>query len=488
MTNTSHIRLNAAQRIELKRLVREAFKIGVSGDQEEAIRIALGARQGDAIPNVSAISKDGLLSIAAILGIAVPDAQVSAAQAFDDDLDDEQGSLPVLDEKPQASQAKASQSAPAPVLDVEATIQDVLAPLGKGDFAAFQSKVRDLATKAATPIEVVRTETIIEERVVHVNVPAPPPGCAPAHMPTRTASKPAKDVFPGLSGPIGALPTSLWDAPDAPQVDDSYIWPDSTGAILSQLRRGRNVMLVGPAGTGKTSFAYQLAARTRRPLVVINCHEQTDAPTLTGMTVPRNGGEWQDGQLTAAIRRPGTVILVDEPSIARPGALFVLQSVLQDRVLYIEETGERVPVADGVVFLLADNTGGVGDLSGAYEGTRRLNRASLDRMGITVPFDYMPEADEVKALAARAKCKPALATLAVRYAAKTRLDTTQGRLTHALGLRRLIAWCELVTDGIAPGQAYTLAIDTTAPHDDREVLRQLYRTSINEAEAVKAAR
>jgi cobaltochelatase CobS len=485
MTNTSHIRLNAGQRIELKRLVREAFRIGVSSDQMEAISHALGVTMNQPLPNVSAISKDGLLSIAAILGITIPDAQVSAAQAFDDDLDDEQGSLPVLDTAPQA---KTSQPAPRPVLDVEATIQDVLAPLGKGDFASFQTKVRDLATKAATPIEVVRTETVIEEKTVYVNVPAPPPGCGPSHIPTRTATKPAKDVFPGLTGPIATLPTTIWDAPDAPHVDDSYIWPASTGAILSQLRRGRNVMLVGPAGTGKTSFAYQLAARTKRPLVVVNCHEQTDAPTLTGMTVPRNGGEWQDGQLTAAIRRPGTVILVDEPSIARPGALFVLQSVLQDRVLYIEETGERVPVADGVVFLLADNTGGVGDQTGAYEGTRRLNRASLDRMGITVPFDYMPEADEVKALAARAKCKPALATLAVRYAAKTRMDTAQGRLTHALGLRRLIAWCELVTDGIDPAEAYTLAIDTTAPHDDREVLRQLYRTSVNEGEAMTASR
>jgi cobaltochelatase CobS len=263
-----------------------------------------------------------------------------------------------------------------------------------------------------------------------------------------------------VKGALGKRETALWDGshPNTPRINPEYVWPQpQTATILSQISRGRNVLLFGPAGTGKTELAQQIAARTGRPFALISCDNGTDAATLVGMTVPDAAGgvSWQDGQLTRAIRTPGCVICLDEPSVARPGALFVLQNVLANRVLYVSETGARIPVASGVIFLATDNTNGTG--GGARKGytdTNRLNAAFLDRFGVRVKIDYLPKASEIAVLVAYTGCTPELADLLVTGAAVTRAAADDQTLSHGIGLRRLLSWAELLTDGIDPETAF----------------------------------
>jgi cobaltochelatase CobS len=444
------VRLSAGQRDELKKALRNHPAIVAAGIQVKGL-------------------KSEMLALAERFNVTIPDAPTAAEVFSDDD-----------DEAPAAEDMDAELE---PTEDPAALVRAVLAPMGAGDLQSFQEALSALAKRAVTPRVVTKTVTKT------VTVRAAAPVTCTGHVPTVTGTGTAGQVI-GIKGAHGRLPLTLWDAPDAPPVDPHYIWPETTGAILTQLRRGRNVMLTGPAGTGKSSFAEQLAARTGRPFARISCHEQTDAATLTGMTVPAKSGgvQWQDGQLTAAIRRPGTIVLVDEPSVARPGAMFVLQAVMDGaRTLSIEETGERVPVADGVAIILADNTAGTGDDTGAYEGTRRMNRATLDRCGITAQIGYLPPDAERDVLVARTGCTPGIAALAVAYATETRSAAGTGKLTIGLGLRRLMAWCELVTDGVPHGEAFDLSVWATSAADDRETLRQLYRAHVSEA-AVKGAR
>jgi MoxR-like ATPase len=207
------------------------------------------------------------------------------------------------------------------------------------------------------------------------------------------------------------------------------------------------------------------------------------------MTVPsKEGGTvWQDGQLTAAIRVPGAVILVDEPSVARPGALFVLQAVLDgDRRLHIAETGEVVPVAPDVIFMLADNTNGTGDMSGQYEATRRLNRATLDRSSIHVPFQYLTPAEEANVIATKSGLSKRAAAILAKFAALTRAKAASGEVSHGVGLRRLLAMGELLADGAEPTVAFQLAVIESAPYDDKEPLRQFWTGSVD-ANALAAA-
>lgn len=429
-----------------------------------------------------------------------------AAEDFRQELEAEAQASALEGDAPVSSNAPDTAPNATPVEAPEDAVRRIQGLLGQGNFDGFRAAISELAKAAAKPPrEVVRTVEkrveVAREIVRREIVVQPPEGSQAAVLGLPKVSgvvsladawKGAKKIAPKSWAALGQrVQVELWDAPDAPAVDLDYIWPASTPAIMSQIGRQRNVMLTGPAGTGKTTLIEQIAARTGRPYVCIQCNDRTDAPDLVGMPVPgpanQGGAGWQDGQLTAAIRRPGTIIAIEEPSIARPGALFAFQSVMDGRrALFIAETGERVPVAPGVVFVLADNTGGVGDPTGAYEGTRRLNRATLDRVGATVRVGYMPEASEIAALVSRTGCTAELAALAVQYANATRASYDQGALTHGVGLRRLMAWAELVTDGVPHADAYAMAIDETAAPDDREKLREIYRCGVSDS-AVSAA-
>ena len=353
---------------------------------------------------------------------------------------------------------------------IEAEVQTIRGLIMTGGFATLDDKLRALVTEARKPAVTVE---IVREVQVDTT-----PGGRPIHCAKPTGTSEAwHDLF-GVTGTMAGRTTAIWDGthPDTPKVNDRYLWPHpQTETALSQLARGRNVMLYGPAGTGKTEWAQQLAARTGRPFALISCDTGTDASTLVGMTVPDASGgvTWQDGQLTRAIQTPGCVVCLDEPSVARPGALFVMQNVLANRMLFIAETGRRVCVAPGVLFLTTDNTNGTG--GGARKGytdTNRLNAAFLDRFGVRVRVDYLPADREADVICAYTGCTPELAKLLVSAATVTRAAADNQQLSHGIGLRRLLAWSELLQDGIDAEYAFQSAVLNCAAEQDVETLRE----------------
>jgi cobaltochelatase CobS len=370
--------------------------------------------------------------------------------------------------------------------DVEAEVQTIRSLIMTGGFATLDDRLRQLVTEARKPAITVE---VVREVQVQVDVV---PGARPIHAAKTTGTSEAWHHLFGVTGTMGARTTAIWDGthPDTPKVNDRYLWPHpQTETALSQLARGRNVMLYGPAGTGKTEWAQQLAARTGRPFALISCDTGTDASTLVGMTVPDASGgvTWQDGQLTRAIQTPGCVVCLDEPSVARPGALFVMQNVLANRMLFIAETGRRVNVASGVLFLTTDNTNGTG--GGARKGytdTNRLNAAFLDRFGVRVRVDYLPADREADVICAYTGCTPELANLLVSAATVTRAAADNQQLSHGIGLRRLLAWSELLQDGIDAEYAFQSAVLNCAAEQDVETLREQCLLAYDRANVTRA--
>ncbi len=354
---------------------------------------------------------------------------------------------------------------------VEAEVQTIRSLIVTGGFSALDERLRELVTEARKPP--VTVEVMVPGPTVEVAPPGPG-----VHVAKLTGKSATWRALFGVSGALGKRETQIWDGshPNTPRVNDRYLWPHpQTETALTQVARGRNVMLYGPAGPGKTEWAQQLAARTGRPFALISCDNGTDAATLVGMTVPDAAGgvTWQDGQLTRAIKTPGCVVCLDEPSVARPGALFVMQNVLANRVLFIAETGARVPVASGVVFIATDNTNGTG--GGArrgYTDTNRLNAAFLDRFGVRVKVDYLPADREADVIVGYTGCTRELAQLLVNAATLTRAAADSQTLSHGIGLRRLLSWAELLMDGIGPEDAFCSAVLNCASEQDMETLRE----------------
>jgi hypothetical protein len=69
-------------------------------------------------------------------------------------------------------------------------------------------------------------------------------------------------------------------------------------------------------------------------------------------------------------------------------------------------------------------------------------------------------------------CTPALAELLISAAATTRAAAEGQQLTAGIGLRRLLSWAELLTDGIDAEDAFHAAVLNCASEQDVETLRQ----------------
>jgi nitric oxide reductase NorQ protein len=458
MMSTPRVSLSPTARTLLRQRLREP------GDGATKLLIQQAVEGSYGKHSISDLANGEILELAQRFNIAMPTAQEIAdyvpRRGAGANQDDDQGE-PAQDLAPvvQAVQAQAEVTEPDPI---EAEVSAVLQPLGAGDFPTFQALLLDLATRANKPAEVIQVQGATRALVG-----------ARKKIGTKTAAN------LGLAmGNVSKRDLPVYDAPGV--IDPHFVWHKDTPAALAAIARGRNLFLTGPMGSGKTTWAEQLAAHLGRDFVRISCDDQTEAAQLVGMTLGKDeqhAGVWQDGQLTKAIRRPGTVILLDEPSVARPGALFVMQSVLDgDRTLHIAETGEAVRVADDVIFVAADNTNGTGDASGQYEGTRVLNRAFLDRFAMVIQFDYLAPADEALLLTNRTGCDPALANQLCKVAALTRTKADNGHLSHGLGLRRLVSLAESMTDGMAPVAAFQASVINAVPFDDREALRQIWST------------
>lgn len=418
-----------------------------------------GCAVADQVAVASSLGGPGMAQVL-IQPVAVPG--VTAAST---DADDEDMTVPEDDGSTVDGSAMTDPDAEARA-KAEAEFAAITALMGKGDFAGYKQRIMEMVQEANRP-------AAAPPRIQYVHTGPVPEGSS-----ALLRDKPLSETNVPVVGKLdaGKIILPLYDAADAPVMDPDYVWPEMSGEAFAAFMDLGHVFLHGPAGTGKTTFAEQVAAHFGRQFIRVSCDDQTEAATLCGMTVPDGAGgvKWQDGQLAQAIRKPGAVVLIDEPTVARAGALYVLQAVLDKRKLHIQETGEVIHVAPDVIFIAADNTNGTGDTTGQYEGTRILSRALLDRFDIHVPVSYLPVDKEARALMARTGCSKKLALDVCKFANFTRIKSESGDLSHGLGFRRLMALTRQIQRGVEPVRAFQLAVIETAPHDDKEALRQMW--------------
>jgi len=250
--------------------------------------------------------------------------------------------------------------------------------------------------------------------------------------------------------------------------------------LATAVERGTNVWFTGPSGTGKSTIAKQFCATVGRPFVRIGMTDQTEINDLVGGMAMVNGSTvWQDGALTRAMRQPGTVILIDELTFARAGVQAIIQNVADEhRMLTIDATGEVVKAADGVVFVVADNTAGAGDEGGLYAGTNVSNVACVNRFGRMVLVDYLSAQREAEAVANHTACPIAAARHLADFVAQARrLPALQGVI---ISIRQMVAFVQCCQDGLTSKDAFNVAISSRMPATERAALETLATLSWSE--------
>jgi nitric oxide reductase NorQ protein len=325
-------------------------------------------------------------------------------------------------------------------------------------------------------------------RVIVRNVGHAAPG-SPGVVDVRPVSRPAVWNTFGLRKGGQASPwrralenpCNVCNYSQAPRVDHDYVWDPKVLAKLAACdSQGLYPWIYGPAGTGKTESIEQYAARLRRPFFRLALNRNSEPVDIVGQMVPSKGGDmrWADGMLLRAIRVPYAIVLIDEPSLLRPGSLAAFQTILDTRRLQVQATGEEIEVAQGVFVVAADNTAGAGDPTERYIDTAPMNAAFMSRFALKIPYDYLPAKQEAAMLSRRSGLPVSATTIMVDYAGLTRAKATAGELTMAVGTRELISWARAVKAGLPSAMVFDDAVINGAVPEDREMLIGLATTSL----------
>ncbi|BCO26882.1 denitrification regulatory protein NirQ [Rhodoferax lithotrophicus] len=223
------------------------------------------------------------------------------------------------------------------------------------------------------------------------------------------------------------------------------------------------LLIKGPTGCGKTRFVEHMAARLKRPLVTVSCHDDLSAADLVGRFLIGNGStHWSDGPLARAVRM-GAICYLDEVVEARKDTTVVLHPLADDRrILPIERTGEELAAPPEFMLVISYNPGYQNLLKGLKPSTRQrfvslsMNYPSSQvEVGIVQNEAGISEA-QAKQLVQLAKALRALTEHDLEETASTRLLVSAGRLMASglpLQLACQAAIIDALTDDLATAQA-----------------------------------
>jgi len=245
--------------------------------------------------------------------------------------------------------------------------------------------------------------------------------------------------------------------------------------------RGKNIMMTGPAGCGKTMAAKSLVNSLDRPDYYFNLGATQDPrSTLIGNTHfdSKKGTYFSESHFVKAIQTPNAVILLDELSRAHPDAWNILMTVLDygQRYLRLDEASgsETIKVADGVTFVATANIGN------EYTSTRVMDKALMDRFTI-VEMDVLTEQDEATLLGYMfPSVDEVLLGNVAKIATLTRTESNSdtARITSGISTRTTVELCGLLYDGFSLEESAEVSIypqyDSTGGVDsERTFVKQI---------------
>lgn len=230
--------------------------------------------------------------------------------------------------------------------------------------------------------------------------------------------------------------------------------------LVRTILRGKNLMITGPGGCGKTFAVMTVAKALGRELFRFNLGATQDPrSTLIGNThFDKNSGTYfRQSEFINAIQTPNAVILLDELSRAHPEAWNIMMSVIDytQRYLRLDESPDTpvINVAEGVTFIATANIGI------EYTATRVLDRALTDRF-LMLEMDLLTRDEQLKFLNSHYPSDTAtnsiLASIYDSIVNESRLDNS--KISTYFSTRMVLEAAALIHDGFTIGEAAEICI------------------------------
>tara|TARA_R110000851_G_scaffold2490_9_gene9889 strand:+ start:242 stop:1414 length:1173 start_codon:yes stop_codon:yes gene_type:complete len=269
------------------------------------------------------------------------------------------------------------------------------------------------------------------------------------------------------------------------------------GLIMKELKwkylirsavRGKNIMMTGQAGCGKTLAAKALVNALDRPEFYFNLGATQDPrSTLIGNVHYNkvNGTYFSESLFVKAIQTENAVILLDELTRAHPDAWNILMPVLDQGQRYLrldEADGQQtINVANGVTFVATANIGN------EYTATRQLDKALMDRFTV-IEMDLLNQEEELGLLKYMfPTVEESMLSNVSNITSLTRIEaeSENARITSGVSTRTSVEIAGLMFDGFSLIEAADITIypqyDSTGGVDsERTFVKQIVQKFVSD--------
>ena len=234
------------------------------------------------------------------------------------------------------------------------------------------------------------------------------------------------------------------------KVKVKYRIPKYSKHIQKLIENGKPILLVGPAGSGKTKLFYEIARKSKKQIYRVNFDGGMTPDAFLGgirlRTIKNDDGTtiqetyFQEGPVIKAAKE-GAWLLLDEIDKVQPEYAAAMHAIIEDinNPIVLNDDGGRmvIPHSEFRIMATANTLGRIEDNSLGYYGSSPMNAAFLDRFSI-LQVSYPPdEVSIVDDILENINVSEKL----VQIAKLARQAMGEGQLNGApFSPRRLIAW------------------------------------------------